>query len=169
VAGDLRRFYAQGWNADIATIIKNQLAPSPGIGTIWLSSAERAGGHPAVQPQRREVLAGELRAAFEPQNRRPRSRQSARPIFELSARGGFRSRCLRGLGSGLTASAACPRGAIEANERVAAPSEMRPRSPELRLLLHQSHVETWLALPAAAASRATASYRRPAYANSSRM
>jgi hypothetical protein len=39
------RFYKEGWNADIATIIKNQLAPqaSRTIGTIWLLALLEAG------------------------------------------------------------------------------------------------------------------------------
>jgi hypothetical protein len=45
------RFYEQGWNADIATIIKNQLAPQTAraIGTIWLLALLEAGQQSVAQ------------------------------------------------------------------------------------------------------------------------
>jgi hypothetical protein len=45
------RFYDQGWNADIATIIKNQLAPQAArtIGTIWLLALLEAGQQDLAQ------------------------------------------------------------------------------------------------------------------------
>lgn len=47
------RFYREGWNADIATIVKNQLAPQTAraIGNIWLLALLEAGQQLASAPQ----------------------------------------------------------------------------------------------------------------------
>jgi len=118
---------------------QNQSLPSPrAIGTIWLLALLEAGQqcHPAsTTSAARRILAASYAAAFSSQKPAPSGRSPAKcspPSSTLSPRGRLTVLdAYAGFGAAgfEAAPARCPRGGIEANERVARTIQQnRPRS-----------------------------------------